>query len=283
MTETQVRKVPGPEGKLVEISFGDIWPLPYRGSKYSIVASNGGYRGIWKWQEYSVPMSDYPLRVHKLMYEAGKETGSVIVTSHGDILTKILSDKGVWIPKYLGEYANDFTFRSVDNNPTNLKMGEYWTGFPVHHGERWSVSPREDRGELMWKFYGNWFGSTKNFPELARQYKEIRQTGGRLYVNEYGQIWINVSDSDISDSFAEKFKKLQMVQVDKLISEGKDAILRLIYSRLLVSKVRPVYLGKISEYCGGEAPWVKFGSGRANLFGRGNEEYSDDGDAEEDD
>jgi hypothetical protein len=281
MTAKPSRKVVGADRELVELAPLDIWPLPYRGSRYTIKEVGGTIRAVWEWQEFALASSNYPKRVHQLMREAGKPRGSLVVTAHGDLITKIPTDDGQWKPLYLGEYQDDFKFDQVDNNPSGLQMGEHWTGFPFHHGERWTISPRDERGELMWKYVSHWFPSTELFPDLALLYRRIRFTGGRLYFTEHGHVWMNIRDDELSDFYLDDFRSLQSEQLDRLSETHRDVVLKLIAARLANLQVRPIYLGHVDKLCRGEAPWTAFPRIAAGSFGhRGDEPALDDGDIE---
>jgi len=67
-----------------------------------------------------------------------------------------------------------------------------WDGFTFNHGERWAVGIND---KLIWKRPGYRFESAFDHEELIERYEKYRSTAGRLYINEYGHIWINVPRS----------------------------------------------------------------------------------------
>lgn len=282
MTDDAPRTLFGANGKKIEIRPGSAWPLPFRGSRYSVKQVGKYIRAVWEWQDLQVVSDNYPARVHKLLISAGKPRGSVCVTAHGDIITKIPTKSGNWTPVYLGRYEDDFVFSHVENNPKNLKTGMLWTGFPFHHGDIWTISPRETGGQLMWKYLSTYLGSIQRYPNLIKKYKSIRFTGGRLHFTEHGHVWMNLPDSDVSDGFVDEFHELQARQLEDLASGGRGVILQLVAARLQATDCRPVYLGRVAEFENAESPWTYFTTLSARGFGAGGEAAVDGGDLDED-
>lgn len=281
MTDSSPRTVVGANGRKLQLASGDPWPLPFRGSRYAIKQVGRFIRAVWEWQDLQLPSENYPSRVCRLMAEAGKNRGSVCVTSHRDMITKVPTDSGGWKPIYLGTYEDDFRFPQVDNDPKNLTPGMLWPGLPFHHGDVWTISPREMEGQLMWKHYSTYFGSVQRYPQLVNRYKSIRFTGGRLHFTEHGHVWMNLPDEDITDAVADEFRTLQGQQVDRLAREGRGAILQLVAARLEATRCRPVYLGRVTDFDGGESPWTYFTTLASRVLGAGGEATLDGGDLDE--
>jgi hypothetical protein len=278
VSDSSPRKVVGVDGTVCEISPGDPWPLPYRGSRYTIKEEEGKVTGVWHWQDLSLTTSNVPTRLHQLMVKAGKQSGSLCVTAHRAVITKVPDGNGAWTPIYLGEYQNDFVFPKVNNDPHGLEPGSHWTGLPFHHGDKWSISPRDRTGQLLWKHSGFYFGSIQRFPNLWKRYVSIRFLGGIVYFNEHGHVWMNLPDDQVGDDYIEPFRRLQAAQVDALAKRGDGAILSLIAARIEATKCRPVYLGRISDFDDGTAPWTQFNSLGARTFGKGSEAVVDGAD-----
>jgi hypothetical protein len=273
-------QVVGFEGKPVEVSPGETWPLPYRGARYSIRQVDQHLKVVWQWQDIVVPSVNYPNETLRAMRSVGKPRGSFCVTSHGLLLTKIPSDNGKkWRPVYVGRFHNDIDFGDLSRSHAHLKMGMYWTGFPFRSGETWFVSPRPGAKEIpMWKYQGIGFGATRRYPQMYRLYLSVRSVGGRFYITEQGQVWMNLRDDQISDGYKDDFIRMQKDQVDQLVADNKGATLQLLKLRMQATACRPVYLGDVKDLDYGEAPWTFFKNSPATEFGKGSETTVDDED-----
>lgn len=269
--------VVGAGGHTIDLAPGEPWPLPYKGSRYTVRQVERRLHVIWWWQDMYAKAAHFAAETVKSLRLVNKPRGSFCVTSHGALVTKVPVGNGHWRPTFAGKFVGDIAFGQIDTNPKGLEMGVYWTGFPFHHGETWYVSARERADDLlMWKHQGLRLGSTSRFPQLYKRYLDIRPRGGRLYITEHGHVWMNLPDDEVSDAYVKAFAGLQKAQVDQLISSGKGAILRLLKSRLAATGCRPVYLGHISEFDGGQAPWTFFTKEATKSFGLGSEGQFDD-------
>src|SRR2546428_5190482 len=273
-------RVVGFEGQALDVSPGEIWPLPYRGARYSIRQVDRHIRVVWQWQDQVVPSMSYPRETVRAMRAVGKPLGSFCVTSHGLVITKVPSENGgSWKAVYVGKFEDDLDFGELSQSPRRLKVGMYWTGFPFHGGETWFVSPRPGANDFpMWKHGGIGFGSTQSFPELFRSYLSVRTVGGRFYITEHGQIWMNLRDDEVSDAYKDEFMQIQKDQVDQLVADNKGAVLQLLKLRIQATACRPVYLGNIRDFDQGEPPWTFFKRSPATKFGTGSESAVDDED-----
>lgn len=272
--ERRATKVPIDGGQDVTITPGNPWPAPYRGSKYSLVDSRKTNREmVVKWshqdlQAYAEP----PDRLIEVMQSVGKSLstgkGSFRVTAGGEVLTKVHADSynrahkaphaSGWIPVYLGTLAGDMGFSKLNNNPT-LEPPIIWDGLPFNHGETWAVGI-DDR--LIWKHGEYRFYSAFDHPELIDMYRTYRKIAGRLYINEFGHIWINVPTNGIPDDRREEILEMFESWKQQAEESGDDAALRLVTQRLKATAPdsdpmnghMPIYIGRVEEYDGGVVP-----------------------------
>src|SRR5437899_418511 len=123
----------GFEGRALDVSPGETWPLPYRGARYSIRNVERHVRVVWQWQDQVVPSKNYPSETVRAMRAVGKPLGSFCVTSHGLVITKVPSENGrSWRAVYVGKFEDDLDFGELSLGPKRLRVGMYWTGFPFH-------------------------------------------------------------------------------------------------------------------------------------------------------
>jgi hypothetical protein len=267
----------GAERAPVRLSPGDPWPLPYRGSRYSIREVNRFLKAVWASEDDILLTTTYPKQTVDALRKVSKPRGSFRITAHGAVITKVAKDgDGPWHAIYVGPYSNDLSFPSIELNPTGLKQGMHWTGLPFQHGEIWTVSPRPGASNILtWKHEGVTLGSTEPYPDLFRQYLSIRPRGGRVHFTEYGHVWMNLPDDEVSYAFRDEFRKIQSEQIDSLAKDGKTTILRLLQLRLIRTNCRPVYLGRTNDFDSGEAPWTLFTPFAVEKFGKGSEDAGD--------
>jgi len=270
--------VPGPHGVVVTVKPGEWWLGPHRGSKYTlrtILEEGEGARRrkvfLWIHQDQyesgevaiihgSVDVARLPAGFPKAMLSAGKPTGSLRVTGASEVLTKVLDELGRWIPKYLGKLSGDWIFPGVDMNPTpKPEKLSVWTGFNFHCGETWAVWTRSGAGSyLYWSSRGFYFRSTEEYPELVKAYLEIRPYGGRLYVTEYGHIWMNLPRNQVSEGAKSLMERKISEFIDSTSSGERDMILSLVTARLKATGCWPMYLGHISDFDSGNPPRTHF-------------------------
>lgn len=257
---------PGPYGKDMEIKPYEEWPLPYRGSKYSLVEKeiDGESRWfvIWKYRDlepiYNKDKNGNPNLPGNLIScfrRIGKNGGRFRVTPKREVLTKVKNNNGNWISYYLGKLEGEWNFgHNIDLNPY-IEPFSIWTGFPFNHGECWSVWIRRGAGsKLYWKSETIYLNSIKEHPNLVKTYLELRPLGGRLYINEYGHIWMNLKKDDLGIKYKYKIKYM----IEKFFETFKGNK-RLIQMRLRHSKgCWPIYLGNIETYDYGDPPRLYF-------------------------
>lgn len=279
MTSETVQVV-GDEGRTVELTPGDEWPLPYRGSRYSIRQIDNHLKVVWQWQDVVVPSTNYPSNTIQAMHAIGKPRGSFCITPHRLIITKIPDVTGQkWRSTYVGKYTSDIDFGDLSPNASELKTGMYWTGFPFNGGETWSFSPKMSAfGLPTWKHEGVTFASTRHFRQLYSKYMEIRRSGGRFYITEQGHIWMNLRDGQASSRLSTEFMNVQKDQVRSLYAERKVAVLQLLKFRIEATNCRPIYLGNIRDFDEGVPPWTYFTKSSVRKFGTGPETEVDDDD-----
>ena len=256
----------------VTITPGQPWPSAYRGSRYSVVDSRKhgtvlqwAYKGL----KVMVPLPDGLVEtLRDLGKGPGTGKGSIRITSDGEILTKIHSSGYVnadeasttegWIPVYVGELAGELEF-DIDIDPgDSAETPTVWNGFPFNHGERWAVGAND---RLIWKWQDYRFESAFEHPDIVDAYREYRSRPGRLYINEYGHVWINVPRDEVPDAAD--------TDIDRIFTEWKrdreqqndTAALQLVNRRLKVTGDGnpeeghlPLYIGHLNDFDGSAVP-----------------------------
>jgi hypothetical protein len=205
---------------------------------------------------------------------AGKGSGSFKITAGKEVLTKVQAedyehtglapvDRG-WVPVYLGRLEGDLGFDGIKIDPSK-GTGDpvaVWEGLPFNHGETWSVSAN---GELIWKRQGHRrgyrFESAFDHSELVARYDEYRTVPGRLYVNEYGHAWGNVSTEEVPGPKRETVEELYTEWQRESRRQNKTDVLRLVKRRLEATGGGdpsegqiPLYLGHVSSFDDGKIP-----------------------------
>lgn len=264
--------VPIAEGKDVQIEPGVPYPSPYRGSRYSIIDSRR--RGTvlqWKYNDLVVHVESpdgLVERMETLGKSRGSGKGSIRITAGREVLTKIHSstysdsdrapvDTG-WIPVYLGQLVGDLGFDiTIDPESPDRDLW-VWGGFPFNHGERWSVSYD---GRLLWKWQDYRFYSAFEHSELVETYEKYRRIAGRLYINEFGHVFINVPRDDIPTGEEELVERVFAEWQEAVEKRGDTAAQRLVNRRLKVTGDGdpaeghlPLYIGHLSEFDDGTVP-----------------------------
>lgn len=270
--------VVGPDKSRLTVQPGALWPLPFRGSRYTVCRMDGRDRIAWTRYDQRVAAVNNAKDLVDAVRRTKAANGSFRVTAHRAVITKAPLNGGEsWEPRYVGIYEGDLEFEGIDNAPTSLEMGMYWTGFPFRNGEAWSVSPyAQSRNHLHWRMNGRRFASTDRYPEVLRACLGIRPRGGRLYVTESGHLWMNVTDGGLAPWYREEFRSLQCRQVDELLDQKKTALVRLLVDRIESTNTRPVYIGHISAFDHGEPPWTFFSPENDDRFGSGGQDVADD-------
>ena len=242
---------------------GQPWPAPYRGSRYTVRRGGGLTYVGWQRDPLSVQAEPYPRRLADTICAVKGHGGSFRVTSHGAVITKVQRGGGSWWePTFVGIYQDDLVFPGIDNAPTALIRGAYWTGLPFMHGEYWRISPyAQSRHRLEWTSRGHVFSSTREFPQLIAACLDLRPRGGRIYITESGSVWMNVPDGGVNPDHRTRLQGVQGVQLGDLQASQSHATLRLLKERIEATKgCRPLYVGHISEFDHGEPPWTAFAS-----------------------
>ena len=275
-------KVTGEEGSAFTVKPGDFWPLPYRGSQFTLSRVENRIKVSWFYEDVMLNADPYPADLANAVRKVKGGHGSFRITCHGAVIAKVRLAEGQWEPRYVGRYDNDLKFKEIDNDPQDLERGMYWPGIPFNCGETWFVSPLPSaRSHLGWKRSGGLrFRSTEAFPKLCQEYLATRPRGGRLYLNENGQIWMNLPDAERALPCRRDFETKQRRQVDAWNAAGNIVNMRLVELRIrkatgagTTSMNRPVYLGHMDDF-DDDLPWTEFQGPQP--FGQGDEDQADD-------
>jgi len=261
----------------VKIQPGYPWPSPYRGSRYSLVDSRRGGRGIvCKWRYKSIPAyANPPDSLVDAMRTVGKSEGtgkgSFRVTAGGEVLTKVLAENYThvseapvsegWIPVYIGRLEGSVGFSDINNDPEPVSEAPFkvWEGFPFNHGEQWAVSHNDT---LIWKWKDFRFQSAFSHPELIERYRRFRRPPGRLYINEYGHVFVNIDPEQVPRSETDTVARIRETWQRDAEREDRTAALRLVKRRLtetapdgnLENGLLPAYIGQLDDFDGGTIP-----------------------------
>lgn len=258
----------------VTLQPGKPWPSAYRGSKYSLVDSRKRRRDkIVRWQYKDLQAITEPpnglvdaLQSVRKSLATGK--GSFRVTAGREVLTKVHADEypdadqaphaSGWIPVYLGKLVGDMGFDKLNNNPDS-EPPAVWDGLSFNHGETWSVGVHDS---LIWTRDQFRFESAFDHSELIETYQRYRTTAGRLYINEYGHIWVNAPRAELPDDRRDEVRSLYDSWRDATQQAGDNAALRLVNTRLEATADGgdpmdghlPLYIGHLSEFDDGVIP-----------------------------
>lgn len=266
-------QVPIADDTDVEIAPGDPYPAPYRGSRYSIVDSKQHHQVVLRWKYNDlVVMIDPPEGLLSRLQEYGKSDdhgrGSIRITADGEILSKIHSDNysntdkapisNGWIPVYVGRLDGDLGF-DIEINPSKPhREADIWNGFCFNHGERWSVGVNDS---LIWTWQDYRFKSAFDHPDLISTYQQYRSTPGRIYINEFKQVFINVPRGQVPESKKEAVTKIYTDWQRRAEQNGNTAAQRLVSRRLKVTGDGdpeeghlPLHIGHLSEFDDGLIP-----------------------------
>ena len=260
--------------RIVSIEPGKPWPGVYRGSTYSIVKRNEEPTLLLRYKDIDIEGALPDGLVNQLQRvgkSAGDATGTIRITANRDVLTKVHADEYPhadealvsegWIPVYLGKLAGTIAFDWLTNDPAESELEPpcVWEGLPFNHGERWSVTVN---GDLQWRINNPdqfRFPSAYTHTDLTKTYASFRATGGRLRVNEYGHIWMELPRAEAAERADLQDMLREWLQTAKQQERNRLA-------KLLVERLRatgggdpqagniPLYLGHISQYDTGNVP-----------------------------
>ena len=262
----------GANGETINLNPGDAWPLPFRGSRYSLKKVDDRIKLCWTRLDVIHPSDEIPNGLIGAMEKFRNDTrGRIYVTPHKEVITKRqIGEKYECV--YLGKIDGVFSFPGFDLDPKNLQTGNLWRGLHFRHGEEFAVWNRAGNDDyLYWTHKGLYFRTTEKYPEICEQVREIRPRCGRIYITEFGHIWMNLPDNDISYMWAPKFKTL--LQSDREYLATNDILLQSIFSRRSATYAFPVHLGRIEDFDSGIPPRTHFNS--YGYFGRGGESEED--------
>lgn len=250
----------------VQINPGQPWPSPYRGSIYSLIESRKHRQIVLRWQYNDLKVQvEPPEGLLEKLQSIGKSAqtgkGSIRITADGEVLTKVEAsdysnieeapvNKG-WIPVYVGKMDGRFGFDISIDPDHSTETPTVWSGFPFNHGERWAVS-HDDR--LLWKWRDYRFYSAFDHSELIEEYKQFRNIAGRLYINEFGHVFVNVPNPEDEQGTDEIFNIFNNWK-QRAEARNDSAALRLVKRRLKVTGdgdteegLLPLYLGHLSRF-----------------------------------
>ena len=277
-------EVPCFDGEIKTIQPGDIWPLPYRGSRYTIRLQkrpDGKFQNqlLWTRQEalYTRPL--FRGLIKQLQEIKGSNfRGSIRITSWREVLCKKYDPESEnWVAYYVGKLVGNIDFRGFDLNPT-LKCGQFWRGFHFKHGETWSIWVRGGSGNyLYWSRKGVYFRSLVEHPELVQKIKEIRPRGGRCYITEHGHIWMNIPDGEESPHWSTPLRNLILSDTKEFSDPKWDDLVESISERYSVTKTRPIYVGMVKDFDNGLPPRTYFESVDFNKGTKSEDEDDEDG------
>lgn len=272
--EQKPTSVPLEGGRDVTISAGSPWPSTYRGSKYSLVESRKRDRGdIVEWKHRDLRACAYPPDgLIDAMVDAGKSfatgKGSFRVTAAGEVLTKVHSEAypradeaphaDGWIPVYIGKLEGKVGFTEVNNDPAGSPP-TIWDGFPFHHGETWAVSVNDT---LIWKKETFRFESAFDHTELIECYQKYRKVAGRLYINEFGHVWINAPYKGVPEDRKDEIRDIFERWSASAERDDDTAAQRLVTNRLQATSPDhdpdnghlPLWIGHLSDFDEGMVP-----------------------------
>ena len=281
--ELEPTQVPTFNGEMQTVNPGDIWPAPYRGSRYTIRLrkrpedGRHQYQLFWTRQEALYHRKLFPgLKMGLENIKGSSFAGSIRITSWREVLCKKydpLSDK--WIAHYVGKLEGNLVFNGFDINP-DIKCGQFWRGFHFKHGETWSVWVRSGSGDhLYWSRKGVYFRSLNEHPELVQKVREIRPRGGRCYVTEHGHVWMNLPNGEESPHWSTEIRNLIIKDTQEFKDPKWDDLIESISERFTVTKTRPIYVGKVSDFDDGKPPRTFFANANFNE-GSKNEDVDDE-------
>lgn len=261
--------------RIVSIEPGKPWPGVYRGSKYSVVNRGREHALLMRYKDLDIE-GELPEGLVDTLQQVGKSagdgTGSIRVTANRAVLTKVkaenyphadeaLVSEG-WIPVYLGTLRGTVDFDWLDNDPSggDLSPPCIWEGLSFNHGERWSVT---SNGVLQWRTKSSdgafRFPSAHSHNELTSTYQTFRSTGGRLRINEYGHIWMELPRDTAANHGQLQGSLKQWLNDAK--SANRNRVANLLLERLKAtgggdsqSGNIPLYIGHVSQYDSGHLP-----------------------------
>lgn len=269
---SEVTVVPIADDQDVEVRPGQPFPGPYRGSRYSIVDSRRHDTVLqWKYNDLVVhvdPPANMVKQIKSLGKSRGSGKGSIRITADREVLTKVHSsrysrseqapvDDG-WIPVYIGQLNGNLNFDiNNDPNPPDDELW-IWGGFPFNHGETWSVS-HDDR--LVWKWKDYRFYSAFDHSDIINVYDRYRTVSGRLYINEFGNVFVNAPRDSIPPDETESVEDVFDRWQSHIKEKGDAAAQRLVKRRLKVTGDGdpseghlPLYIGHLSKFDSGAIP-----------------------------
>jgi hypothetical protein len=271
--ELESTTAPSIDGEPIEIHPGDCWPLPFRGSRYTLKAVEGRIKFCWSHMDKVYAAEKIPGGLLKAFGAYKLDTrGSLRITPHREVITKVAK---TWEPVYLGKIKDDLEFEGFNLNPEKYEVGRIWKGFHFKHGEVFAVWAREGSGDyLYWSKQGIYFRTIDEHPELCSRIREIRPRCGRLYITETGHIWMNLPATEISSEWLPTIRDYIEEDKAELANPKYDVVLKSLRDRVRNTRCWPIHIGHVSDYDHGKAPRTHFKT--TKHFGLGGEDVDDE-------
>ncbi len=173
--------VPAVDGELIEIQEGGKWPLPYRGSQYSVKKVDDRLNFCWTRFDTLHCSESLPDGLIPAMIEHKWDSRGIIkITPYSEVITKREVEDGSYESIYLGKLDGVIDFTGFNLNPSDIETCNIWPGFQFKHGEEFAVWNRAGNDDyLYWTYMGRYFRSIERYPELCAKVRrsEERRVG----------------------------------------------------------------------------------------------------------
>lgn len=207
---------------------GDKWKLHYRGTRYHFNTK----QEVW-WETHK---DGVKIRVEsgheglvKELLSVKPEGGSFRITEKGDCITKILSDKGEWVPIFMCEVSTTLNFENgIINTPKVIGPGDLWPGF--FDGARYT--------HLLDRFWWNNPEGYRQYMvetlphEVIQQLRIFKPEGGSFRITENGYVIALIPKQPLPSNIKDQWEKLSAIQQ------------RLIATKVKSVDMLPVYIGR---------------------------------------
>jgi hypothetical protein len=209
---------------------GKVYTKHIRGSKYHFDKNTIFYK-YPNGQRCRCLNPDKQL-IYRIGRIKGRFNGSFRINENREIITyRKIRGTNTWEPVYVGKLKEDLIFEDMCLNPLAkaIAPGLLWVGFCYKHGSRFSMRSngeiffRETVRDKYKRTKEEWTVIGLNKKHIDK-IKEIKGSGV-LKINEYGQIWIPVSDENLRYQMEKpEFNKMFMNQWNTLTNEVVNTI-----------------------------------------------------------